>query len=95
MDKNKAAMMSFDEKSEWFHKWIEEVPKAIEHLAAEHGWPEDTVKETFNEKWESFTDEVVWCYFYMENEMPDTPMNTAYRYYIGKQAKQNSNLNKK
>ena len=90
MTRKEIASMTFAEKAAWYAKWESNLPKAIEHLADELNWPKATVEETFGEVWESFLDQVVWCYFYMENELPDTPINTVHNYY--KDHQQNTKL---
>ena len=73
-------MNKIDRKREVFSRYEKGLNKAINHLAYEHKWTEETIQRVFGAKWQSCVDEIIWRY-YVEEDLLNTPIIDVMNWY--------------
>jgi len=73
-------MNEIDRKREVFSKYCKGLDKAIDHLAYEHKWTEETIQRVFGEEWQSWVDEIIWRY-YVEEDFLNSPIIDIMNWY--------------
>ena len=73
-------MNKIDRKREVFSRYEKGLNKAINHLAYEHKWTDETSQRVFGAKWQSWVDEIIWRY-YVEEDLLHPPIIDVMNWY--------------
>lgn len=73
-------MNEIDRKREVFSRYRKGLGKAIDHLAYEHKWTEETIQRVFGEEWQEWVSEIIWLY-YLEEDFLNSPIIDIMNWY--------------